>query len=344
MKNIILFLSLLTLPLSTLADVQFFKPERGQAMAYELIMSDDNSQITLMLLPGVNRGLMAEDSAVKELKKWGWNILIPSLPSHPLSLQGLDKYEYASFPSSERVEDYALKMEALVDHLGLQTVIPVSLSYSSSVGASLNPQRFPHVIDTVPLVTAMETSPHLAAYMAQMESLAMLNPFLGPLWVRGFRDQSYRTHWSSTVYQNLSANSQMYGPSPRTSDIIDGYVAIARAVEDFDFAAKDFSQDNQIRDFVLAELEEPLRLEKQLQVLQNYLQTGKPCRVVVVKGAGHVLPSDKPTLYAHVVSGLAHNPAAGPVQFAIVSSAKNAKQIQWGGLRELENWMSSVQK
>ena len=344
MKHLLLSLSILFLVPFAQAEVRYLQMGPGKVMAYEWV-GTNITRPTLMLLPGVNRALSATDHGVQLLLQQGWNVLLPSLPSHPLSIQGLKANElpYFTFQSHIRAQDYAKDIETLVDTLQVPMIIPISLSYSSSVSAYLNPQKFPRVIDTVPLVIATETNPEIAAQAKRYEDLAMLNPFLGPIWVRSFRDQAYQAHWSPKVDANLAADSTFYGDKPRVSDIKNGYVSIARAVEDFDFSKKDFNEDDQWRDFVFAGREEPLRLKNQVQVLKNYLASGKPCRIVVVLKAGHILPTDMPTAYSQILGLLASTQPLQKVQFAIVNNADDARAIQWMGLEALQRWLNSIQ-
>lgn len=341
MNNFILSIGLLLTPLFSFADVEYFRMGKGQVMAYEYV-SVENAKGTLILLPGVNRGLTARESAVVRLKNQGWNVLLPSLPSHPLSIRGLETTETPDFASETRVQDYARNLEALVEGLDIHNAIPVSLSYSASISSYLDSHRFSRIIDTVPIVTATETNPEAAEAAQSIESVMLLNPFLGPFWVRNFRDYNYRNYWKRTVTQNLESSPGMYGPSPRVESIIDGYVAIARAVEDFDFTQINFSQDEQIRDFIIAGKEHPLRLQKQLQVLQNYVASGKPCRIVVVQNAGHILPSDQPTAYANIIAQLAAtSDRQNQIEFALVKNNSESESLQWQGPEAFYNWLNA---
>lgn len=343
MKHLIFaLLVFVSLPFAQ-AEVRYLNMDSGKVMAYEFV-GHSVTNPTLILLPGVNRSLGSQDRAVQLLLQQGWNVLLPSLPAHPLSIAGLKKNEtpYFTLSTQIRVQDYAQDMETLVDTLKIKNVVPVSLSYSSAIGAYLNPKKFPRVIDTVPLVIATETNPESAAQAKRLEDLAMLNPFLGPFWVRNFRDQAYYNHWSQTVNANIQADPSFYGDNPRVSDIKSGYVSIARAVEDFNFAEKDFSADSQWRDFVFAGQEEPLRLQNQILVLKNYIASGKPCRIVVIEKSGHVLPSDMPTAYALVIGALASTAPTQKIQFVSIRNTDDARALQWKGREALERWLDTL--
>lgn len=342
MNRFLLTLAFLLLSYAAQGEIHHFRWAQGKVMAYEWL-GKAHGKKTLLLLPGVNRALSENDRSVQLLLAQGWNILMPSLPSHPASIAGLDKYEVPYFISRSQIrsQDLARDIESLVEELGLKKVIPVSLSYSSSLSAHLSAEKFPYIIDTVPLVVPTEADPRSAALAKQWEDMALLNPFVGPLWVRSFRDQAYYRHWSARVDENLKRDSAFYGDNPRVSDIKAGYVSIARAVEDFDFKKTVFDQNSQIRDFVFAGQEDPVRLQNQIAVLKNYLRSGKPTRVVVVQKAGHVLPTDMPAAYANILMYLSSN-RPQEVRFLSVNSSSDIAHAEWGDRTALERWMKSV--
>jgi|GEM_PF-2330698 len=330
--------------LKTWADVQYLRLARGKVVAYEYI-EQNASGAALVLLPGVNRSLTPQDSSVRLLAQQGWNILMPSFSAHPLSIAGLDKNEipYFTFDTNTRSAQFAEEVQALVQFLGIKKALPVTLSYSSSVGAYLNASLFPHVIETVPLGTALEADPEAARNSQLWENWLRLNPFMAPFWIRQFRDQAYTLHWSQTVDANLRRDPEFYGESPRVSDIKAGYVTIARAVEDFNFPAWDFRSEKRTRDFVLAGKENPERLKNQMEVLRRYIATGRPVRVVVVAPAGHILPTNQPEVYAGVVGLLARESRGEGVRFAVINSAENLKSVRWQSREALDQWIKENQ-
>ncbi|WP_413943988.1 alpha/beta hydrolase [Bdellovibrio sp. HCB-162] len=344
-KKSVLFFSLLFVSSLSFADVEYLRLSPGKVIAYEHIVKNQNGD-TLILLPGVNRALNPSDRAVRALAQQGWNILMPSLPAHPLSVKGLKSSEvpYFKYDSSVRVKDFAGDVEALTAHLGIKKAIPVTLSYSSSIGAYLNEKLFPHVIETVPLGIATEGDPESAKNAELWENWLRLNPFMAPFWIRQFRDTAYATHWGQTVDANLKADADFYGENPRVADIKSGYVTIARAVEDFNFPEWDFRNEKRTRDFVFAGQENPERLKNQIEVLKHYLTSGKPVRVLVVANAGHILPTDDPTVYAGVLTLLATQSRQSSVQFAIVNSAESLKSLRWQDGSALENWIKANQR
>lgn len=345
MKNILVSLFLLFLTTGAFAEVQHLRLGRGKVIAYEHIVRNPQGP-TLILLPGVNRSLESSDRAVRLLLEKGWNLLMPSLPAHPQSIAGLDKYEtpYFAMNNTIRAKDFAADIEILAAELKVDKAIPITLSYSSSVGAFLNPKVFPHVIETVPLGTAMETDPEAQKNTETWENWLRLNPFMAPFWIRQFRDQAYSTHWSKVVDGNLKNNPDFYGTNPRVGDIKNGYVTIARAVEDFNFPDWDFTAETRTRDFVIAGSENPERLKNQVEVIKKYLASGKPVRVVVVEGAGHIMPTDKPALYVGVLNLLSTQGRQGSVQFAVVKDAETLQTLKWSDGYALERWLRENQR
>ncbi|WP_374077628.1 alpha/beta hydrolase [Bdellovibrio bacteriovorus] len=345
MQKWVLFFALLFVSSFSFAEVEYLRLSRGKVIAYEHIVKNDNGP-TLILLPGVNRALTPNDRAVRALAQQGWNLLMPSLTAHPLSVAGLEKYEtpYFKFDNSIRAAELAGDIEALVTSLGIKKALPVTLSYSSSVGAFLDSKLFPHIIETVPLGTATEADPEAAKNAELWENWLRLNPFMAPIWIRQFRDSAYASHWGKTVDANIKADAEFYGENPRVSDIKSGYVTIARAVEDFKFPEWDFTAEKRTRDFVFAGQENPERLKNQIEVLKNYLASGKPARVIVVENAGHILPSDSPAVYAGILDLLVTQPRQSSVQFAIVNTVENLKSLRWQDASVLENWIKANQR
>ncbi|ASD64850.1 alpha/beta fold hydrolase [Bdellovibrio bacteriovorus] len=345
MKTIALFISVLLVSLTAAAKVQHLRLGTGKVIAYEHIQTNKNSS-TLILLPGVNRALSAGDRSVQLLAEQGWNLLLPSLPAHPLSIEGLSASEtpYFLYDSTIRSADFSSDIEQLVAALKIKDAVPVTLSYTSTVGAFLSPKKFPHVIETVPLGIPTETNPDAAKNAELWEGWLKLNPLMAPFWIRQFRDQAYSKHWGAVVDANLSSDPDYYGANPRAGDIKAGYVTIVRAAEDFDLTKVDYKANAVTRDFILAGEENSERLKNQILALKNYLRSGKPVRVIVVANAGHVLPSESPSVYAAAIGLLAQEPASAGVSFMVVRKAQDVHKAQWQGASELEAWMDGIVK
>lgn len=322
------------------AKVEYLRLDTGKTIAYEHVINKSEGP-TLILLPGVNRALSFDDSSVRVLTEMGWNVLMPSLTAHPLSLQGLKKGEspYFAYNTKIRSKDFAADITVLVHQLKLKNAIPVSLSYTSSVAAYLDPTLFPHVIETVPMGVATEGDPESAKNAALWESWMRWNPFMADIWIRQARDLAYSTFWGRVVDSNLKEDPTVYGENPRVSDIKAGYVTIARAAEDFDFPGWDFQSEVRTRDFVIAENEDAHRLQHQIEVIKKYKATGRPLRVVVVARSGHVLPSDRPRAYSTVISALASQPAVPGVQFSYVDSDQELNALKWQDESGLNKWI-----
>ncbi|WP_413569438.1 alpha/beta fold hydrolase [Bdellovibrio sp. HCB117] len=345
MKTGLLAFAILFVSAVSFAEVHYLPLGPGKVLAYEYVEVSPSAP-TLILLPGVNRGLSSNDTSVRLLIQQGWNLLLPSLPAHPKSIQGLKLSEspYFTYDSSVRSPDFANDVSELVHALGILRAVPVTLSYTSSVGAYLDAKEFPHIIETVPMAVPTESDPDAAKTAELWESWFKLNPFMAPFWIRQFRDQAYTSHWHKTVDKNLSADSDFYGENPRVSDIKKGYVTIARAAEDFDFTKWDFHSEQRTRDFVFAENENPERLKNQVEVLKRYLATGKPVRVILVQNVGHVLPTENPEVYAATLGLLLRQSRRAQTQFAVVSTAKSVESIEWKDRSALDAWIKENQR
>ncbi|KYG63313.1 hypothetical protein AZI85_04585 [Bdellovibrio bacteriovorus] len=345
MKTWVLAFAVLLVSAVSVAEVRYLPLGPGKVLAYEYIESSAAAP-TLILLPGVNRGLSSNDTSVRLLIKQGWNLLLSSLPAHPKSIQGLKSAEtpYFTFNSSIRSPEFAKDITELVHALGIQRAVPVTLSYTSSVGVYLDEKEFPHIIEAVPMAIPTENDPDAAKKAELWESWFKLNPFMAPFWIRQFRDQAYTSHWSQTVDKNLSADNEFYGENPRVADIKNGYVTIARAAEDFNFTKWNFKAERRTRDFVFAEDENPERLKNQVEVLKNYLATEKPVRVILVQNVGHVLPTENPEVYAATLGLLLRQSRKAQTQFAVVSTAKSVESIEWKDRSALEAWIKENQR
>lgn len=335
-----LSVALLILSSTSFAKVEYLRLGSGKVLAYEQYIKNPEAP-TLVLLPGVNRALTMEDSSVRVLSEKGWNLLLPSLSAHPLSVRGLEKSEtpYFLFNNRIRSKNFAEDVSALVNQLKVKNAVPVSLSYTSSVAAFLDTKKFPHIIETVPMGVSTEADPESAKNAELWEGWMRLNPFMASIWIRQARDLAYSTFWGQVVDANLKADPNVYGEKPRVSDVKAGYVTIARAAEDFDFPQWDFQQEARTRDFILAENEDIHRLQNQIAVIKKYKVTGKPLRVVVVARSGHVLPSDRPYAYSTVIGLLATQPAASGVQFCYVDSDQELTALNWQGEEALNKWI-----
>jgi pimeloyl-ACP methyl ester carboxylesterase len=341
-KNLFLISVFVLIAFSVQAEVRYFNLRPGKMMAYEWLKNSE-AMPTLILLPGVNRSLSGSDRSVKYLAAQGFNLLLPSLPAHPLSIHGLDKNisPYFLLDGQIRSNEFARDIESLVGYLEIKKAIPVTLSYSSSVGIFMNQSRFSFMIESVPMVDPLEGDAKAAQSTNEWEKWLKLNPMVATFWIRQFRDAAYYSHWGKIVDSNLQRDPHYYGESPRVSDIKFGYVTIARASEEFNLKNWNFHQDHRTHDFILAERENPERLQNQRIVIQNYLSAGKAVRVVVIGNAGHILPTERPEVYAEVLSLLSRQIHKGGVQFARVDSLDDISNLKWQGADALKKWIQS---
>ncbi len=278
---------------SAFAEVKTFKIGKGRSLTYE-ISNNPEAPATLVLLPGINRGLQFETEKAffssPAFEKY--NVLAITSSLHPRSINSLATNE-EFYGQSSRVtsKDLALEVEALVAELKVVKPIAVSLSFSSSILAELNPKKFAGFIEMVPMTDPLDGEDSTKKLLRDQQDFMMLNPFFAPS-IRYQRDLAYQTFWSNQVDGLLQSNPNQYGSQPRVDDIKAGYVDLAQSSESYRLTRV---QMKAVRHFILAanELEDRLKTQVQMAVQENQKSQGK-ASLVVVADSGHILPSENP--------------------------------------------------
>ena len=296
MKKLFTILStfILLLTVTAQSEVLKFRMDEGRIVTAEHQVVA-GATTTVVLLPGINRSL--EMSSEKEFfaaaKKYKINILAIATSSHPRSIAELNADEAAYFQShSMTLQDYADEIEFVVSHLKIAKPYVASLSYSSSILSQLDSKKFAGFIEMVPMGDPVEGADALTKSGRDTQDFLKLNPFMAG-YVRAQRDSAYNSSWTSSVNQHLQQDKNFYGLSPRVDDIIEGYVSLARASEDFRLNRVRFEAP---RHFILVDQEVKDRFKFQLTAVQaeNKRLNGQNAFLLVGK-SGHVLPSDQPS-------------------------------------------------
>jgi hypothetical protein len=275
------------------AEVLKFKISEGRIVTAELQIVP-GAKATVVVLPGINRSLeqASEKQFFAAAKKYEMNILTIATSSHPRSIAELKSNEPAFFQShTMTLKDYADEIELVVSRLKIAKPYVTSLSYSSSILSNLDPKKFAGFIEMVPMGDPIEGADALTKSGRDYQDFLKLNPFMIG-FVRAQRDSAYKSTWSANVKQRLAQDENFYGSNPRIDDIIEGYVSLARAAEDYRLNRVSFSA---ARHFILVDEEEDERFKFQISAVQTEnRRLGGKNAFLLVGHSGHVVPSDQP--------------------------------------------------
>lgn len=267
----------------------------GRYVTFDHVKVKDATD-TVILLPGINRSLspLSERSYFTALKNEKLNVVSLATSCHPQSVSQIPEGEsFAAALSVLTSQDLAAEVEAVVKYLKLKKPFVASLSYSSSILSALDPKLFGGFIETVPMGDPLEgMSTQVKLARDSQDWLKLTNPFFGPGIVRTQRDTAYRAQWKNLVEQRLEEDSEFYGPNPNVENIIEGYVSLARAAEDYRITKTSLAVP---RIWVLASDEQAERFQLQIQAVQADFKKFKGnAGLLIVSNSAHVLPSDQP--------------------------------------------------
>lgn len=276
----------------------------GRYIAFENNLIDAD-QTTLILLPGVFRGLDLRDPVIEMAKKSKMNFVSMHFSLHPESLLLIPKNETAYFKShSYKASDLADEVLALIQELKIKKPLVVGLSYSSAVTTELAASgELPLIVETAPMIQYDEGDPSGASVTNFWKSWLQLNPFLGAFWIDYYLKQAYEQYWSGKVDALLKTYPQ-YEKANMRSDMIKAYAQLSFAVDGFDFLKQDFKSGTK-RIFILAENEAENRFALQQKAVELYeKQTGSEKSSTLISGAGHIIPSEQPEAYLNLLNKL----------------------------------------
>lgn len=284
---------------SVSASFETLKLDHGRYVTYESIKVK-GAKYTVILLPGINRNLQSETESpfFAALKREKLNVVTIATSSHPQSISQIPEDEtFIGFEKNMTARDYAEEVEAVAKALKLRFPYVASLSYSSSILSELDSNLFGGLIETVPMGDPVEgLSGQIKSGRDAQDWLKITNPFFGPSIVRSQRDSAYKSQWKASVENRLEQDPEFYGPNPNIESIVEGYVSLARAAEDYRIVKTDLSVP---RIWILASDESEERFALQLKAVQNDFKKFKGnSSLLVVAGSGHVLPADKPVAAA----------------------------------------------
>lgn len=276
-----------------------FKVKAGQYVAYESSISDQ-SKATLILLPGINRGLDSRDEVIRLARKMNLNYVSLHFSLHPESLLKIPASETPAFKiQAYSSANLANEVDALIENLKVNKPIIVSLSYSSTVSAELAKLgKYPLIIETAPMIRFDEADPQGAAVTSWWTNFFNLNPFIGPFFSSYFIRSTYKQYWDS----KLSSILQSYPETqPVKALMAEAYTELSLASHGFDYRKQKFNE-NTVRFFILGEKELEARLKLQKEAVGIYEKmTQRSDSTVILANAGHIVPSDVPQTYLQIL-------------------------------------------
>lgn len=270
--------------------------QRGQKTYFHYSIANP-SKITLVLLPGIYRGLNEDDQIISILKQKKINYVAIHFSGHPSSILQLNESESPLFKNGKGLTSQLLadEVSAVVMHLKLKKPVPVSLSYSSTVVPFLDVKQFPVVIETAPIGAFGEDDPVGTAQRQAWANWLKLWPG-NYFWIEAAKDKAYRDHW-----QPIAESRADQYDGINVSLMTEGYMAMARATEDFDIRKQDFKNTAK-RIWILAENEDEYRRSLQDEAVQIYNSVTKVSELPYeVADSGHIIPTEQPEAYSQIL-------------------------------------------
>lgn len=265
----------------------------------------DPSLPTVVLLPGVYRGLSNQDDFVYKLFRNNINFVALNFSTQPDSVATYSDDQTVYFSGGKNVTsaDLAREVEQVLQHLKIQRPMLVSLSYSGTLMEHFDRQKYPFVVETAPIGRMDEELMGWSQISQAWEAWLIFFPGATELYKSMIKDQFYRSYWSDVAKKYSKGNSRLQSDEKQKT-LTDGYVAQAKAIESYDIRKQNFIYSPR-RFFILGEKEKPWRLQLQLQAIEEYKkQTGDQTSPIVVPGAGHSVPFDRPQIYFDTITNL----------------------------------------
>lgn len=279
---------------------------KSRVVSFEMIRAKNAKLPTLLFLPGVNRGLLANDEALETMAEKGYGIVTMNFSTQPISVSELTDgvkpdFRTKTYKFSDLTEEvYALSNE-LKKNFNVKTVIPVSISFSSAVSSTL--ENFPLIIDAVPMTASAAVNPELENYIAYLKAGEIWNPVFGPGITRSLLDQAYYQKWRPQV-DSMIENFNL--KVDRKDDMVEGYTVFSRASEGFVWDLKKTAPTTR-RVFLFAKDDSESLLKNQLELFLKAMDSTPNALAFLVKDSGHVLPNDQPAAYAQILTYLLTN-------------------------------------
>lgn len=279
------------------------KIKADQAVAYEANIIDPN-QVTLILMPGIFRGLSTrtQDALLNQLTEQNINWVSYHFSAHPESII----QSMGNNGTTQAVDTKILAEESrqVVKQLKVEKPLYVSLSYSSTVSSLFTKKEMPLLVEAAPLGKQNEVAAFFDTVVANNNNFcslpwAKLNPYC-VAWDTS-KSASYQVYWSGVV-AGLEKTYPELKEIKLKSQAVSGYVAMSKAVESYDFSKLNFKEGPE-RIFIIGQNEEANRKKIQIEAIKAYKeQRGHFPSVFLIKNAGHIIPVDQPVAYISVLT------------------------------------------
>lgn len=305
------------------------KLSNDRVVAVEIVKPKNAKMPTFLFLPGVNRGMIADDDAIERLTQQGFGVVAMNFSVQPFSVNALEKNIRPAFRAkSHTLDELGQEADILAEQVKktyqISNIIPVSISYSSAVSSTL--QKYPLIIDVVPMTSSAAVNPQLEAYRATLKAGEIWNPIFGPSITRSMLDQAYYSQWKDQV----AAMIETFDLNPaRRADMVEGYTVLSRAAEGFVWDAAKTPKTTR-RVFMLAHDDDATLLKDQLELVQRQLKAGANVLAFVVNNSGHVLPADQPEAYASIIASVTNGTMKDAVGIVEFDPASNKSKIYKG--------------
>lgn len=287
--------------------------KKGWVVSYVYKIFDENKP-TLLLLPGIFRGLEKEEEALRTLEAAKVNFVSIHFSTHNKSILWLEENETPYFDGGLPLftpEKFAREVKAVTDQLELQKPIIVSLSYSAVVVPYLDAEQFPYVVQVAPMGRHDEANLIGGAIQKNWEDWLALNPYIGRAGVLVAKNYYLHMIWNPVVLFLSSQMPSLQDPTIFTYQV-DGFVSMNFAAEPFDISQTNFRRTGKKFAWIVAQSEDPTRAYFQAAAIKKYLASldkttfeksifGKQ-GVFIIKGSSHIIPQDQPALYAGALS------------------------------------------
>ncbi len=285
--------------------LETLKIENGRYVTLENNLTD-RSQPALIFLPGINRALDERDSFIQLAKKAKINFVSIHFSLHPESVLSIPANETPYFKlNAMRAKDLADEVRFVIKKYKIAKPIIIGLSYSSVVTSELVASgKFPLVVETAPMIRYDESDPTGAQTTSFWKDYLGLYPVYGTIWQNLFLTQVYEKYWTDKVDKILEQYPDFEGDAVAKSNLVSAYASLSIVVDGFDFSTQDFTTGTK-RLFILGTEEDAHRYELQQSAIELYeTQSGEQNSWVLVKGAGHIVPSDNPKAYLRLMKKL----------------------------------------
>lgn len=275
---------------------EIVKMGKGRNLSLQLLKPKNAKDPVYLLLPGVNRGLRAEDQFFQQAKYMDLGMVGPNFSSQPISVSSLGKNETPRFREGDlSLKDLAEEIDFVAEKIkkdwAVENVIPVSLSYSGAVTPFLKNHSL--IIEVAPMTSLAAEKPELESYRQALKAAEMWNPIFGPGITRAALDSAYRQTWSAEADEAIASFKL---DKDRREDMVEGYSVLSRAVEGFDWANLKL-QSKTRRVFMLAGKEDAPLLKDQLLKFLDLQKTHKDTLLIIVEGSPHAIPIECPEAY-----------------------------------------------